>query len=898
MMILFVTDNPEGWLAKAEQLGLFDMPVHVAASVDKHGHFRAAHIARRKVRANDPTEPVPHSADPDTAKKAKKAKKLTKFLAKHGGAARMAATLDEMTPEQRAKLIDAMAHLDGLTVGDVHDLLGMADHGLDKPTADAAKLAVDTVTMPQAEATASSAPDLVEYTTKKGKVLRGIVRKDIDGHQAKAIDPYTFRYQGGWFIREKHLAAAGEVSGAEKPVSTAAEAVAAIDPEAQAKAEAAARAGRAKKQADKLREVADKTIAAAQSEQNRDRNTNTARRANIAAGMLERAAAAEAIGQTMHNLANAIESGEAQHLSGVTSRVVVEELDQLLRNAMGQRDLSENLSYAEKQSRKGRGPEPADIMHARLPRAGFDNAGASRSELLEMLKGKRGAKELIDSLRYTPDLTPEKFSELKKYLTDNQIRDAIGWYNVEAVKRLGRLARMGIDSNDKLRMALTEYVMYRNGAKKPDPVKTAEMALVGQKVGVDFFPTPKSLASRMAELAGVKEGMRVLEPSAGNGSLADAAKAAGGVVDTYEVSDTLRNILKLKGHNVAGHDFMDAAPEPKYDAVIMNPPFSNRMDAEHIQHAWGMVKPGGKVVAIAGEGVFFGSDKKAQAFRDWLDQNGADVEKLPEGTFLDKNLPSTTGVNARLIVLEKPAEAASAAVQDTGPKDGDRNAEGLIFRDGRWHRDGEDVPKTNPHVELAEAKADLAEAVAADPSHPDIPALAAKVTEKHKAATESATPTDVGAAGAAGAADSGALGREDVNSLSQPVDSTGNANDGQTDEGGKSSLVGYAKEMASKANSKRRFIEAVIGRFYLGETTSNVDRQALFDTLGLSKGAKVADFRAALDSFYDANKKERKKRHLNEKQALAESAVRKVMRQAKELYQQDRDLLAKMEKLK
>ena len=104
-------------------------------------------------------------------------------------------------------------------------------------------------------------------------------------------------------------------------------------------------------------------------------------------------------------------------------------------------------------------------------------------------------------------------------------------------------------------------------------------------------------------------------------------------------------------------------------------------------------------------------------------------------------------------------------------------------------------------------------------------------------------------------------------------------------------LVGYAKEMASKANSKRRFVEAVIGRFYLGETTSNVDRQALFDTLGLSKGVKVADFRAALASFYDANKKERKKRHLNEKQALAESAVRKIMRQAKELYQQDRDLL-------
>ena len=112
----------------------------------------------------------------------------------------------------------------------------------------------------------------------------------------------------------------------------------------------------------------------------------------------------------------------------------------------------------------------------------------------------------------------------------------------------------------------------------------------------------------------------------------------------------------------------------------------------------------------------------------------------------------------------------------------------------------------------------------------------------------------------------------------------------QTDEGGKLSLVGYAKEMASKSNSKRRFFGAVIGRFSLDET-SNDDRLALFDALGLSKGVKVDDFRAALDSFYDANKKERKKRRLNEKQALAESAVRKVMRQAKELYQQDRDLL-------
>jgi len=35
--------------------------------------------------------------------------------------------------------------------------------------------------------------------------------------------------------------------------------------------------------------------------------------------------------------------------------------------------------------------------------------------------------------------------------------------------------------------------------------------LVGQKVGADFFPTPKAVAERMVEEAGIEPGMKVLE---------------------------------------------------------------------------------------------------------------------------------------------------------------------------------------------------------------------------------------------------------------------------------------------------------------------------------------------------------------------------------------------------
>lgn len=51
----------------------------------------------------------------------------------------------------------------------------------------------------------ASQPILVEHTTKKGNQLRGIIRDDLTKAEALKIDPYTFRKDGGWFIREKYL---------------------------------------------------------------------------------------------------------------------------------------------------------------------------------------------------------------------------------------------------------------------------------------------------------------------------------------------------------------------------------------------------------------------------------------------------------------------------------------------------------------------------------------------------------------------------------------------------------------------------------------------------------------------------------------------------------------------
>ena len=601
-----------------------------------------------------------------------------------------------------------------------------------------------------AAADAATAPEeappaqLVEHVTKKGKTLRGIIRADLTKEQAQAIDAYTFKKDGGWFIRDKHLETAaaintahanGHITDEQRQVAQAANATGGP---AAAK-ETLARDLIAKKAA-KLREAGQKLAEKAAEDRSRDRQTNTARRARMAAGAEAEAAQREAIGKTMMKLADALETGEVPALAGVTTRAAVEQLDMEMRNAMQRRERP--MSYAESERQKGRPFDDEDLRFVQMPEPGKWLQGA-KSQLLAAIAGKKGAPALRNKIEYSEAVTREIYDGAEALIGKKRLDEIVGWWVPEALKKAARLERAGIDSHDKLREAINQFRQVKAGKVEADPVKIAERAIIGQKVGVDFFPTPKPLAERMAQLAGVEPGARVLEPSAGNGNLADAAKAAGAAVDTVEVSDALRKILEAKGHTLAGRDFDSFEPEGgQYDAVIMNPPFSNRQDAAHIMRAWDMVRPGGKLVAIAGEGVFFGSDAKAQAFRDWLDEHGADVEKLPAGTFEDKSLLATTSANARLIVLQKPG----------GPQEGDRKTvDGVeyVLEGGRWHRAMDPVPEPEPEAvaaepepeerrpdpaaELADDREDLREEMMRDPHSERAQELVRQIAAKEEA---------------------------------------------------------------------------------------------------------------------------------------------------------------------
>jgi len=169
------------------QLSLFDAPVHVAAHVRKDGVVVAPHVRIQKVAVKAP---------------AARRTKLDAFIERHGGVQALGSTLSGLTEGQQHALLTQMAALDGKTVAEVSAMFD----GLAKP---------EPVAVPE-PAVAAPAPapvhtepplELVEHVTKngKGKTLRGVVRTDLTQDQAKEIDPYTFRKNGGWFIREKHL---------------------------------------------------------------------------------------------------------------------------------------------------------------------------------------------------------------------------------------------------------------------------------------------------------------------------------------------------------------------------------------------------------------------------------------------------------------------------------------------------------------------------------------------------------------------------------------------------------------------------------------------------------------------------------------------------------------------
>lgn len=189
---------------------------------------------------------------------------------------------------------------------------------------------------------------------------------------------------------------------------------------------------------------------------------------------------------------------------------------------------------------------------------------------------------------------------------------------------------------------------------------------VDMKQLTQFYETPHELARKLVGFADIQVGMNVLEPSAGKGALLktlddlgldrtrnpDKLHVAWMELDPkrFEYLKHLGATLDISNRGFQG-DFLQfstiaAQAGSTFDRVVMNPPFTRGQDAKHVRHAYELLKPGGKLVAIMSAGVKF----RTTGDYTWVRERAHHIEDNPSGAFKE----SGTQVSTCIVVLNKP----------------------------------------------------------------------------------------------------------------------------------------------------------------------------------------------------------------------------------------------------
>lgn len=369
----------------------------------------------------------------------------------------------------------------------------------------------------------------------------------------------------------------------------------------------------------------------------------------------ERARQSVELANTLVKIADSIDAGTAEALGNVRSKSDLERLESLLRVSQyryerdtGKRDI------ATPQQIEKYAPE-WDVTRQKFFRSDVEKI--TPADYAKATKAGVRLKAFVARMQSSEaGISIPAWEKEIEYVASGKVPELEGW-PVRSLKTdlTDYRAVKSVLEGTTLGKALAELRTVKEGTSvKETPeqaLKRKERDLV-QKTNIEgFFPTPENIVSRMVDEAGIRNGMDVLEPSAGIGSIADAIRSAGVEPDVAEYNSSLAQHLTDKGYNVVANDFMEIPQSKKYDRILMNPPFERLQDTEHVMKAYSHLKPGGKLVAIMGESAFFNSAKKAADFREWLDSVSGYSEKLPEGTF--KESLRSTGVATRLVVIEK-----------------------------------------------------------------------------------------------------------------------------------------------------------------------------------------------------------------------------------------------------
>lgn len=180
-----------------------------------------------------------------------------------------------------------------------------------------------------------------------------------------------------------------------------------------------------------------------------------------------------------------------------------------------------------------------------------------------------------------------------------------------------------------------------------------QILLTGQvTVPQDFgyFPTPAPIVQQLLAAAKIEPGMRVLEPSAGQGAIAyEVAKIT--YVDCVELLPANAEKITVGGKiiSLTTGNFLNQMPKTLFDRVVMNPPFAKQDDIRHVMHALQFLREDGLLVSVMAAGVLFRDNRLTVDFRNLVKKRGGTIVELSEGAF------NTSGTMVRTVIVTIPA---------------------------------------------------------------------------------------------------------------------------------------------------------------------------------------------------------------------------------------------------
>lgn len=187
-----------------------------------------------------------------------------------------------------------------------------------------------------------------------------------------------------------------------------------------------------------------------------------------------------------------------------------------------------------------------------------------------------------------------------------------------------------------------------------NPRELFDKLFAGEKVNnkkkFQFFGTPNDLVDMLVARAQIKSTDDVLEPSAGQGAIADKIHDKCRKLDLCELMPENEQILKSKGYkDILWNNFLTLDLEWKYDKIIANPPFSKNQDIDHVKKMYLHLKPKGRLVSIMSTSWKSGSQKKQNEFKEWLKEVNAKVEDIEQGAFKQ----SGTNIKTLMVTIDK-----------------------------------------------------------------------------------------------------------------------------------------------------------------------------------------------------------------------------------------------------